>query len=558
VEKRSEPNSLPNHFPRIFRFESFVLLVIAAQFKRAIHQSVHVNFFVDHLPDSNRLALLNEIPPPKFVRRESHGFRDAIEMPLERENALRRPESSERTVRRSVCSDHSTADSHVRAPVRPSSVNRPARKYHRRQSLIRAAVQRKVNVDCHQFSVTRYGRPVLRPGWVPLRRRHHVFGSVVNNLHRLPRFPRKKRRMPSNHRRIFFLTAKSSARFRLHHPNAILRQPKQHNQGLVNVVGALQRPPYRDAFFRVRLRDHSLRLDVELLLRAGFISPFDDQIGFTQRVFHMPFVDLIGFENVVRSPNHMLARKRVVHRKNRGQRLDFNAHTAPSLLEQIFVRMRKQHHRLFRVVHELISQARLIVNEQRDAILAGNILCGNDRKFFPRNARLEVNAKNASARPWAANRHAKDHARKFQVVHILRAARHFLPAFLTRHGLSDYPGCHQASLNRRSYPVSTPTNETLRAPLPASSVSTESSYGHEAVGFLRKSANHQIRPWTRPPRYWRSRPSPAGPNKSRPDTWDKARRWCKFRSLSIRSSPDVCRPRESPPLPHAPSDHSST
>src|SRR5579862_4816091 len=138
VEKRSETNSLSDHFPRVFRFESLAFLVIAAQFKRAIHQSVHIHFFVNHLPDSNRLALLNEIPPPKFVRRESHGFRDAIEMPLQRENALRRSESAERTVRRSVCSDHSTADSHVRTAVRPSGVNRPARKYHRRQSFIRS------------------------------------------------------------------------------------------------------------------------------------------------------------------------------------------------------------------------------------------------------------------------------------------------------------------------------------------------------------------------------------------------------------------------------------
>src|SRR5579864_6267797 len=192
--------------------------------------------------------------------------------------------------------------------------------------------------------------------------------------------------------------------------------------------------------------------------------------------------------------------------------------------------MRKQDHRLFRMVHKFSSEARLIINEQGDAILAGNVIGGDDRKFFPRNARLEVNAQNPSARHGTANGHTKNHARKFQVVHILRAARHFLAAFFARHGLSDHPGCHQTFLNRRSYPALTPTNGTPRAPVPASSVSTEFSCARVAAGFPRKSANHRIQPWTRLPRYWRSRPAPAAPSKSRQGTWGTARMWCKFRS----------------------------
>src|ERR1700758_2009772 len=98
---------------------------------------------MNNLSHSNRLALLDEIPSPEFIRRESHGFRDAIEMPLERKNALWRPESAERTVRRRIRCDGAAADPHVRTAVRPSSVNRPARKHDRRQSFIRSAIQRE-------------------------------------------------------------------------------------------------------------------------------------------------------------------------------------------------------------------------------------------------------------------------------------------------------------------------------------------------------------------------------------------------------------------------------
>src|ERR1700758_1450084 len=98
---------------------------------------------MNNLSHSNRLAVLNEIPPPELIRRQSYSLRNTIEMPLEREHALWRPESAERTVRRRIRCDGAAADPHVRAAVRPGSVNRPARKHDRRQSFIRSAIQRE-------------------------------------------------------------------------------------------------------------------------------------------------------------------------------------------------------------------------------------------------------------------------------------------------------------------------------------------------------------------------------------------------------------------------------
>ena len=103
----------------------------------------------------------------------------------------------------------------------------------------------------------------------------------------LPDFQRQQRRMRRDHRRIFFLAAESAARFRLHHANAIFRQTEQRHQRLVHVIRALQRSPHRHAFRLARLRDHSLRLDVKLLLRAGFVFAFHDKIGAGPRAIHV-------------------------------------------------------------------------------------------------------------------------------------------------------------------------------------------------------------------------------------------------------------------------------
>ena len=128
----------------------------------------------------------------KFRRRNSsgamsHRVRHAIQMPLQRENALRRAESAKRAVRRRIGGDGPAADAHVRAAVRPSRVDRPARKHHRRKRCVRAAVHREIDLHRQQFSVARHRRAMPRARGMPLRGGHHVFGAVVNNLHRLAR-----------------------------------------------------------------------------------------------------------------------------------------------------------------------------------------------------------------------------------------------------------------------------------------------------------------------------------------------------------------------------------
>ena len=92
------------------------------------------------------------------------------------------------------------------------------------------------------------------------------------------------------HRRIFFFAAESAACLELNHANFLRGQSEKRGERFVHVVMALQRAPDGDAFVRIRSRDHSLRLDVELLLRAGFVFAFDDFFGRRKRGVHVAFV----------------------------------------------------------------------------------------------------------------------------------------------------------------------------------------------------------------------------------------------------------------------------
>ena len=116
---------------------------------------------------------------------------------------------------------------HVRASIRPRRVNRAARKHHRRERFVRAAVDREIDVHRQKFSVARHRRAMPRARRMPLRRRHHIFGAVVNNFHGLARISTPAAPRGRDHRRIFFLAAKSSAGFGLHHANFFLRQAEQ-------------------------------------------------------------------------------------------------------------------------------------------------------------------------------------------------------------------------------------------------------------------------------------------------------------------------------------------
>ena len=157
--------------------------------------------------------------------------------------------------------------------------------------------------------VARHRRPVPRARRMPLGRRHHVLGAIVNELDRLAGLPRQQRRMTRDDRRVLFLAAKAAAGLHLHDAHLVGRQVEERPQRLVDVVRALHRAPDRDAVGGVRRRDHAVRFDVELFLRAGLVFALDDELGRRQRAIDVAARDEVVLEDVVACPRRSLGRR---------------------------------------------------------------------------------------------------------------------------------------------------------------------------------------------------------------------------------------------------------
>ncbi len=77
----------------------------------------------------------------------------------------------------------------------------------------------------------------------------------------------------------------------------------------MNVVRTLHRAPNSHAVARIRDCDRAVVLDVELLLRAGFVFTFDDEIGVGPRLVNVAFIDQKLFEDVVFAPDDLFFRE---------------------------------------------------------------------------------------------------------------------------------------------------------------------------------------------------------------------------------------------------------
>ena len=269
--------------------ETVFLCGVVRKFQRSIKKLSQINFFADGLFGGRRLTRLEEIAAADFYRRESHGLRDAVHVPLHREQTLRRSKAPKRPVRRSVCRHRLPANADVRPIIRTTRVNCAPRQDYGRQRRICAAINREVDFPTQNFSVLADRGAVTRARRMTFRSRRHVFQAVIDDFHRPSRLHGQKRRVARNDRGIIFLAAESAAGLSLHDTNFLCRQIAQRHQRLVYVIRTLQRTPHRDSLLAIEGRNHPVVFDVKLLLRARGVLAFDDVVGLLpKRYRHRP------------------------------------------------------------------------------------------------------------------------------------------------------------------------------------------------------------------------------------------------------------------------------
>ncbi len=411
--------------------------MVIAELERAVEQSVQINLFFDDLSGRSRFAFFQKVAAAQFFRRQADSLRDLIEVAFHREDALRSAEAAKGSVWRMIGGNGFAANSDGWPVVRPGGVNCSARQHYRRKRRINSAVNREINFRRQQLAVFADCCANARSRRMAFGCRDHVFGAVVNHLDRFARFPRQQSRVSCNHRRIFFLATKPAAGHGLHHANFFRRQIKQLQQRFVNVIRALHRTPDGYAFCRVGDGDHAVRFDIQLLLSAGFVFAFDDKISLRPSGIHVAFLDQKLFEDVVFAPDGLGFVQRIFDGENGGQRFDVERDRTPGFFQQVFVFVRQQQNRLFRMVYKFISQIRLIFQNQRHAVSAGNIFGGDDGEFVPGNAVAELNAAQPSARNRRTHSHAVQHVGKGQIVHIPGVPGDFINTFFAEYRLAN-------------------------------------------------------------------------------------------------------------------------
>jgi hypothetical protein len=136
------------------------------------------------------------------------------------------------------------------------------------------------------------------------------------------------------------------------------------------------------------------------------------------------------------------ARQRFFDGENRGEGIDVEANQLPGPLQQIFVWVRQQNDRLFRVIDLAGSQARLILGEQQHAVFSGNIRGGNHGDFFPGHAGIEMNFAKDAAGNGAAHGDPKQHAGSAEIIDVSGAAGHLLASLFAGNGPADLAMIH--------------------------------------------------------------------------------------------------------------------
>ena len=275
---------------------------------------------------------------------------------------------------------------------------------------------------------------------MPLRRRHHVLGAIVDELYGRSGFPRQQRRVARDDRRILFLAAKAATGLHLHDTDLVGGQIEERTQRLVNVVRALHRSPDRDARVRARSRDHAVRFDVELFLRPGLVLAFDDDLRRGKCRVDVAARDDVLLEDVVGAPHDRSLFERFIDREDGRFGLDVDRDVTTRPLEHLTIGMSQQQHGLFRMIDAIARQARLVVEDQSDAVGAGNVARRDDDEFRPRDDRIEGYPFDESAWSAAANRGAVEHPRQREIIDVLRRAGDLRASFPPRHGLTQQHG----------------------------------------------------------------------------------------------------------------------
>ncbi len=301
-------------------------------------------------------------------------------------------------------------DVHVRHVVRAAGMDgRPAQD-DRRQRAVGAAVEDQVDLLGHDPAVAHGARAVPDDGRVPLGGGGQVLMAVVDHAHRSVDAPGEQGGMDGDERGVLLLAAESAAGLGLDDDRPAAVERERALERLVHVVRALQRPGHGHAAVLARDGDHGLVLDVELLLVTDPVGAFDDDLR-------------LGEAGLQIALGHRVLGKDL----GRGQRVEDGLQTlgprvdaSPRLAQRLAVGRRQQRQRLGLVPDGPSDRDEdgLVVADEADDVVAGDVLGGHDDDARPVEVGIEVEAVEPRMRVGGADGGAIPGAREDEVVGI--------------------------------------------------------------------------------------------------------------------------------------------
>src|SRR5262245_33339861 len=105
--------------------------------------------------------------------------------------------------------------------------------------------------------------------------------------------------------------------------------------------------------------------------------------------------------------------------------------------ELVSIGMRKKKNWLLGMIDDAISEARLVIKDQRDDVATRNVLRRNDDIFAPLNSASKCYLSNFSAGDLAADSCAVQHSGQRHIVDITRTASDLVEPLLTRDRTTD-------------------------------------------------------------------------------------------------------------------------
>ena len=133
-----------------------------------------------------------------------------------------------------------------------------------------------------------------------------------------------------------------------------------------------------------------------MLLRRGGILAFDNEMGLVPDAVHVAFFDQESLEDIVLAPDDVGFPFAFLDGMNRRQRGKLHCDAFHRAGQHVFIGMSQQNDRLLRMVHDAVGKTGLIVEDQGDAVLTGNVFGRGDNKLSPVDRRIEGDARDAA------------------------------------------------------------------------------------------------------------------------------------------------------------------